>query len=71
MARIDARLKALEAQEQAVRGIRIVQQDWEDVHTYYEGIDNQRSSPFTKADISVLSTLGWQTLLMVYGPWPT
>jgi hypothetical protein len=68
MARIDARLQALEAREQAVRGIRIFQQDYADVHTYYEGIDNQQGQSFTRADIAAVGALGWQVLVIHYDP---
>jgi hypothetical protein len=65
MGRIDARLNALEQREQAVRGFRIFQQDWEDEHVFHEGM-SQESTPYTKAEIDTLGAAGWQCVVVVY-----
>jgi hypothetical protein len=66
MGKLDARLKALEAQGQAQLGFRIFQQDMDDVTVFYEGIDNQKSRPHNKANIGALGAAGWQCIVVTY-----
>jgi hypothetical protein len=72
MSTLSRRLAALEQRKQAVQGLRIFQQSEDTPEVFYEvsGAFYKGPQGYTRADIAALRALGWQTILVVYGPWP-
>ncbi len=69
---LERRLQKLERTNDEALGLRIFQQSEDTPEVFYEvpGAFYKGPQGYTRADIAALGALGWQTLLIVYGPWP-